>query len=49
MKLAKYARDFFFQDISRATNIACMSNRDIAGFQLYGSTDGTMLDALPAR
>jgi arabinogalactan endo-1,4-beta-galactosidase len=35
------------QDISTATYIAYTSDRNIVGFQLNGSADGTMLDGLP--
>jgi hypothetical protein len=35
------------QDISSATYIAYSSDRNIVGFQLNGSADGTMLDGLP--
>jgi hypothetical protein len=46
-KLAKYAHEFFAQDVSRATYFSYSSDRELAGFQLNGSADGTMLDALP--
>jgi len=49
MKMAKYDREFFLQDISRATYFTYVSDRDLAAFQLNGSTDGRMLDALPAK
>jgi hypothetical protein len=48
-KTSKYASEFFAQDVSRATYFTFSSNRDLAGFQLNGSTDGTMLDALSIR
>jgi len=35
------------QDISNASYIAFTSDRDVVGFQLNGSADGTMLDGLP--
>ena len=35
------------KDISAATYIAYSSDKDVVGFQLDGSTDGRMLDALP--
>ena len=37
----------FTQDISSATYIAYTSDRNVVGFQLNGSSDGTMLDGLP--
>ena len=37
----------FSQDISDATYIAYSSDRNVVGFQLNGSLDGTMLDGLP--
>ncbi len=37
----------FSQDIGNATYIAYASDRNVVGFQLNGSADGTMLDALP--
>ncbi len=48
-KMSKYAQEFFVQDIARATYFSYSSDKYLAGFQLNGSTDGTMLDALPAR
>jgi hypothetical protein len=45
-KLAKYAEEFFTQDIGKATYFTFSSDRMLAGFQLNGSVDGTMLDAL---
>lgn len=42
------AEALFSQDIGRATYIAYASDRNIVGFQLNGSADGTMLDGLPA-
>jgi hypothetical protein len=38
----------FSQDISGATYIAYSSDRNVVGFQLNGSSDGMMLDGLPA-
>ena len=37
----------FTQDIRSATYIAYSSDRNVIGFQLNASSDGTMLDALP--
>ena len=37
----------FSQDISSATYIAYSSDRNVIGFQLNASSDGTMLDGLP--
>ncbi len=48
-RTAKYAQEFFLLDISRATYFTFTSDRYLAGFQLNGSADGTMLDALPMR
>ena len=42
------AEAIFSQDISSATYIAYSSDRNVVGFQLNGSSDGTMLDGLPA-
>ena len=41
------AEDIFSQDISGATYIAYSSDRNVVGFQLNGTSDGTMLDGLP--
>jgi hypothetical protein len=47
-KVVKPAEDIFFpQDISSATYIAYSSDRNVVGFQLNGTSDGTMLDGLP--
>jgi hypothetical protein len=46
-KVVNSAQAFFSQDISGATYIAYSSNRNVVGFQLNGSSDGTMLDGLP--
>jgi len=35
-------------DIGGATYVAYSSDGNIAGFQLNGSADGTMIDGLPA-
>ncbi len=48
-RTAKYAQEFFLQDIGRATYFGFSSDKYLAGFQLNGSADGTMLDALPIR
>jgi hypothetical protein len=42
------AKLFLPYDISSATYIAYSSDRNVVGFQLNGSSDGTMLDGLPA-
>jgi hypothetical protein len=42
------AEAIFSEDISGATYMAYRSSRNMAGFQLNGSADGTMLDGLPA-
>ena len=48
-KVVKLAEAIFSpQDISSATYIAYSSDRNVVGFQLNGSADGTMLDGLPA-
>lgn len=48
-KVVNLAENIFAsQNISSATYIAYTSNRNVVGFQLNGSTDGTMLDGLPA-
>jgi tripartite motif-containing protein 71 len=47
-KVVGSVEDLFLHDISGATYIAYSSDRNIAGFQLNGSADGTMLDGLPA-
>ena len=47
-KVVNYAEALFSQNISSATYIVYWSNRNIVGFQLNGSADGTMLDGLPA-
>jgi hypothetical protein len=46
-KVVKPAEDIFTHDISDATYIAYSSDRNVVGFQLNGSSDGTMLDGLP--
>ena len=48
-KTSRYASEFFQQDIGGATYFTYSSDRDLAGFQLNGSADGTMLDTLPIR
>jgi photosystem II stability/assembly factor-like uncharacterized protein len=47
-KVVNLADAIFSQDISGATYMAYSSDREIVGFQLNGSSDGTMLDGLPA-
>ncbi|MBN2437149.1 MAG: hypothetical protein JXL20_00950, partial [Deltaproteobacteria bacterium] len=47
-KVVNLAEALFPRDISGATYIAYTSDRDLVGFQLNGSADGTMLDGLPA-
>ncbi len=48
-KVVELAEEIFFrQDIGSATHIAYSSDRNVVGFQLNGSSDGTMLDGLPA-
>ncbi len=46
-KVVNYAESIFSQNISGATYIAYSSDRNVVGFQLNGSSDGTMLDGLP--
>ena len=46
-KVVNLAEAIFSQDISGATYIAYSSDRNVVGFQLNGSADGTMLDGLP--
>jgi hypothetical protein len=46
-KVVKYAEAIFSQDIGSATYIAYSSDKNVVGFQLNGSLDGTMLDGLP--
>ena len=46
-KLVKIAPILFSGDISTATYISFSSGNEIVGFQLNGSTDSMMLDALP--
>jgi len=47
-KVVNPAEAIFSQNISGATYIAYSSNRNIVGFQLNGTSDGMMLDGLPA-
>jgi hypothetical protein len=47
-KVVNYPEAIFTQNISGATYIEFSSDREVVGFQLNGSTDGTMLDGLPA-
>jgi hypothetical protein len=46
-KLVQLAQEIFGQDISAATYIGYSSNKELVGFQLNGSSNGMMLDALP--
>jgi len=46
-KVVNLAEDIFSQDIRSATYIAYSSDRNVVGFQLNGTSDGTMLDGLP--
>jgi hypothetical protein len=48
VRIAKYAQELFLQDIGRATYFTYASDRGLAAFQLNGSSDERMLDALPA-
>ena len=48
VKMVYVAETFFSEDISSATYITYSSDKNIVGFQLNGSSDGTMLDGLPA-
>jgi len=47
-KLVGGVQAFFREDISSATCVSYQSDRELAGFQVNGSGDGMMLDALPA-
>ena len=47
-KVVKLAEEIFSQSISGATYIAYSSDKNVVGFQLNGSSDGMMLDGLPA-
>jgi len=47
-KVANLAEMIFSQDISSATYIAYSSDKNVVGYQLNGSSDGMMLDGLPA-
>ena len=46
-KVVDYVERMFSQDISAATYIGYSSDREIVGFQLNGSADNLMMDALP--
>ncbi|RZB38122.1 MAG: hypothetical protein SRB2_00468 [Desulfobacteraceae bacterium Eth-SRB2] len=46
-KVVDVAPNLFSQDISNATHISYSSDRNFVGFQLNGSSDDMMLDALP--
>ncbi len=48
-KVVNYAEAIFSpQDISAATYVAYSADRNVVGFQLNGTSDGMMLDGLPA-
>jgi len=47
-KIVSDATSLFSADISAATYLKYSSTNDIVGFQMNGSGDGAMLDALPA-
>ncbi|MBN2438812.1 MAG: hypothetical protein JXL20_09460, partial [Deltaproteobacteria bacterium] len=47
-KIVNNPEVIFTQDISAATYITYTSDRNVMGFQLNGSADGTMLDGLPS-
>jgi len=47
-KVVELVEDLFLHDIGGATYVAYSSDGNIAGFQLNGSADGTMIDGLPA-
>ncbi|RZB38001.1 MAG: hypothetical protein SRB2_00347 [Desulfobacteraceae bacterium Eth-SRB2] len=46
-KVVNVASNLFSQDISNATYISYSSSGEVVGFQLNGSSDNMMLDALP--
>jgi hypothetical protein len=46
-KAVNNPQSIFTQEIGSATYIAYASDRNVVGFQLNGSSDGTMLDGLP--
>jgi len=46
-KVVDNPEQIFTQNIGTATYIAFASDRNVVGFQLNGSADGTMLDGLP--
>ena len=48
-KIVNLAANLFGEDISTATYVTYSSNRQIVGFQLNGSNDGMLLDALPGN
>jgi tripartite motif-containing protein 71 len=47
-KVVNMAESIFTQNIGTANYIAYSSDKNVVGFQLNGSADGTMLDGLPA-
>ena len=46
-KVVRHPQEIFSQDISSATYMVYVSNRNFVGLQLNGSLDGTMVDGLP--
>ena len=46
-KVVALAEGIFSQDITTATYVSYTSDKEVVGFQLNGSSDGMMLDALP--
>jgi len=46
-KVVDVASNLFSQDMSNASYIGYSSGREVVGFQLNGSSDDMMLDALP--
>ena len=46
-KIVGFGKDLFSQDISNASYIGFLSSKEIVGFQLNASSEGTMLDGLP--
>jgi len=48
VKVVNFAETIFSQDTSSATYVAYASDKNVVGFQLNGTSDGMMLDGLPA-
>jgi len=46
-KVVNYAEKIFTKDIGNATYISFSSDKELVGFQLNGSSDEKMMDALP--